>query len=72
MPCVAINDVDWIEDDSEAPLYRYTTYGREPAVEVVIDSDAVSGSTVLVDLSGAVRVLPSTGQCLGAADVYSN
>jgi hypothetical protein len=70
-PCVTINDVDWIEDDSLAPLYQYTTFGRDPAVRVALDSGAVSGSTVLVDLSNAVSVLPVTGQCLSPADVYS-
>jgi hypothetical protein len=72
LPCVSINDVDWIEDDSEAPLYRYTTYGRTPAVEVVIDSDAVSGTTTLVDLGAAVSVLPVTAQCTDLADIFKN
>lgn len=71
LPCVSINDVDWIEDDSEAPLYRYTTYGRTPAVEVVIDSDAVSGTTTLVDLGSAVSVLPVTAQCTDLTDIFS-
>lgn len=71
LPCVSVNEVDWIEDDSKAPLYRYTTYGRTPAVEVVIDSDAVSGTTTLVDLGAAVSVLPSTSKCTDLADVYS-
>lgn len=71
LPCVTINNVDWIEDDSRKPLYTYTTFGREPAVQVAIDSNAVSGSTALVDLSGAVSVLPVTGQCLSPIDVYN-
>ncbi|AXE54760.1 DUF3515 domain-containing protein [Aurantimicrobium sp. MWH-Uga1] len=71
LPCVSINDVDWIEDDSQAPLYRYTTYGRTPAVEVVIDSEAVSGTTTLVDLGPAVSVLPQTSQCTDITDVFS-
>ena len=71
LPCVSVNDVDWIEDDSQAPLYRYTSYGRTPAVEVVIDSDAVSGTTTLVDLGAAVSVLPQTAKCTDLADVFS-
>ena len=69
LPCVSINGIDWIEDDSEAPKYRYTTYGREPATEVYIDSELVSGSTTLVDLSSAISNIPATKQCLGADDV---
>jgi hypothetical protein len=71
MPCITINDVDWIEDDSRKPLYVYTTFGREPAVQVAIDSTAVSGSTALVDVSSAVATLPVTSQCLSAIDGYN-
>jgi hypothetical protein len=67
--CVSINGIDWIEDDSEAPTYRYTTYGRDPATEVVLDSEQVSGSTVLVDLSAAVANIPASGACTGIDDV---
>ena len=69
LPCVSINGIDWIEDDSEAPMYRYTTYGREPATEVYLDSELVSGSTTLVDLAAAVANVPAAKQCLGADDV---
>lgn len=68
LPCLAINGIDWIEDDSDAPLYRFTTYGRDPAVELVIDSKKVSGSTVLVDLTNAVSYIPATGGCVGAEE----
>jgi len=71
LPCVSINDVDWIEDDSQKPLYTYTTFGRDPAVQVAIDSNVVSGSTALVDVSAAVSVLPVTSKCLSPSDVYS-
>ena len=69
LPCVNINGIDWIEDDSEAPNYRYTTYGRDPATEVYIDSELVSGSTTMVDLADAIAYSPATSQCLDAADV---
>lgn len=69
LPCLNINGIDWIEDDSQAPKYRYTTYGRDPATEVYIDSKLVSGSTTLVDLADAVANVPADTQCLGADDV---
>ena len=71
LPCVSINDVDWIEDDSQKPLYTYTTFGRDPAVQVAIDSNVVSGSTALVDVSAAVSVLPVTSKCLSPIDGYN-
>jgi len=73
-PCYSLNGVDWIEDDSDAAddIYVFTTFGREPAVEVVINADpetGVSGTTALIDLSSAVSVLPQNAQCVGAEDV---
>ncbi|MDH6237530.1 DUF3515 domain-containing protein [Cryobacterium sp. CG_9.6] len=69
LPCLTVNGIDWIEDDSDAPLYRYTTYGRDPAVELVIDSGKVSGTNTLVDLASAVSGIPATAACVGAEDV---
>ncbi|HEV7848116.1 MAG TPA: DUF3515 family protein [Mycetocola sp.] len=73
--CIALNGVDWIADESEAAedTYRYTTYGRDPAVEVVINADpdtgGVSGTTALIDLTSAVQVVPATSACLAPGDV---
>lgn len=66
--CVSVNDIDWVEDDSKAPIYSYTTYGRTPAVEVVIDSRSAS-STALDDLTAAVSVIPQDKKCIGATEV---
>jgi hypothetical protein len=72
LPCVEVNGIDWIEDDSQKPTYRYTTFGRSPAVEVVLDSEKVSGTTTLVDLAGAVEKIPATNRCTDLSDVISN
>ncbi|GGI47335.1 hypothetical protein BCL57_002033 [Agromyces flavus] len=61
--CVSVDDVDWIIDESDAPRYRFTTYGRTPAVEVVVDNDVVAGTTVITDLSPAVAAIPAEGGC---------
>lgn len=73
LPCLNVNGVDWIRDDSQAPLYRFEAYGREPAVEVIVDADAqppVSGTNALVDLGDAVSALPQTRECLSLSDSY--
>lgn len=72
LPCVEINGIDWIEDDKEKPLYRYTTFGRVPAVEVVVDSDKVSGTTTLVDLAGTFSQIPATERCTDLSDTFKN
>ncbi|KAB1645717.1 DUF3515 domain-containing protein [Pseudoclavibacter sp. CFCC 14310] len=61
--CVTVNDVDWLVDDTDDPTYRFTTYGRSPATELVIDSTAVSGNSVLAEISPAVQRIPATKHC---------
>lgn len=60
LPCETVDGVDWLIDDSEAPRYRFTTFGRSPAVEVYLDYDIVSARSVLGALTNGVRMLPST------------
>jgi hypothetical protein len=66
--CVSVDGVDWIIDESDAPRYLFTTYGRTPAVEVLVDNDAVSGTTAITDLSAAVSVIPAERECTNLGD----
>ncbi|GAA1753527.1 DUF3515 family protein [Agromyces humatus] len=61
--CVSVDGVDWVIDESDAPRFRFTTYGRTPAVEVLVDNEVVSGTTVIAELSPAVSIIPATGEC---------
>lgn len=67
--CVTVSGIDWLTDDTHAPDFVFTSYGRSPAVQVVIAGDKklsgakVNGSAVLSDLGPAVRVLPRTRRC---------
>jgi len=67
--CVSVDGVDWIIDESDAPRYLFTTYGRTPAVEVLVDNDEVSGTTAIADLSPAVSVIPAERQCTNLDDL---
>ncbi|MCX7522092.1 DUF3515 family protein [Microbacterium sp. STN6] len=69
--CVSALGIDWIVDDANDRAVRYTTYGRTPAIEVLIDHTKVSDSTVLADLKPAVTTIPQTRKCLGAADALA-
>lgn len=62
LACQTVDNVDWLIDDSEAPHYRFTTFGRSPAVEVYLDYDEVSGRDVLNALATAVKTLPTDGR----------
>ncbi len=66
-PCVAVNDVDWVLREGD-PAWTATTYGRDPAVEVLFDPDEVASSTVLVELGGAVSRVEQTRACVGLSD----
>ncbi len=72
LPCFTVDDVDWLRDDASDPNFTFATYGRNPAVEVLIDSTAVSGTTVLSDLSTAVGALEPLRVCIDATDVLGN
>ena len=63
------NPVVAAQDSAYAPRYRFTTFGRTPAVEVILDYDLVSGSTTLADLASAVSVIDPTAACTDVTDV---
>lgn len=69
-PCSSVNDVDWLirQDEEGGATWTATTFGRDPAVEVVFDSDAVASSTLLVELGSAVEQIPAERQCLDLQD----
>ena len=72
LPCYNVNGVDWIRDDADDPTFVFTTYGRTPAVEVIVDADNASGTSALVDLTTAVSAIPQTDVCLNADDVLDS
>ncbi|GAB3526545.1 DUF3515 domain-containing protein [Arthrobacter monumenti] len=66
--CVGVNGVDWVIEEGKG-AWTMTTYGREPATEILIDPDKVASSTVLVDLGAAVSQIPQDEECVNAGDV---
>ena len=64
LPCVTVDGVDWLRDGTDDPNFVFTTYGRNPAIEVIINSEVVSGFSALNDLARAVSQLPIEGQCI--------
>lgn len=63
LPCVTAGGVDWLVDDSQAPSFRFVTFGRSPATEVIVDADQASGITTLEELAPAVSAMPATKFC---------
>jgi hypothetical protein len=68
LPCFSQGSVDWIRDDRGKQVV-YTTFGRDPAVQVVIDTSKAT-SSVLQDIGNAVDSLPKDGhECLDPSQV---
>lgn len=68
--CITIGGVDWIVDESEAPRYRVTTYGRSPAMQVFLDNEVVSTNDVLDRLGSIIRdTIPAERACVSSESV---
>lgn len=65
LQCATLEGVDWLVDTSETPYLRLTTYGRDPAVQLYIDTEAVSSNDVISSrtLVGAIQSSPVDGEC---------
>ncbi|HWH98281.1 MAG TPA: DUF3515 family protein [Pseudolysinimonas sp.] len=71
LPCVEIDGIFWLREEVDAG-FAYTTYGRDPAVRVVVDPDAVGPGVVLDDLAAAVSYTSETGrECVDLEDTVT-
>ncbi len=61
--CVTSEDVDWLIDDSKRPTYRFITFARKPAIEVVVDSKLISGVSALDSFATAIKEIPASKRC---------
>lgn len=63
LPCQSFQGFDWLIDDTDAPFFRMTVFGREPAIQVYFNSEVVSSAEVLGRIGKAAQDLPLTGAC---------
>jgi hypothetical protein len=68
-PCLTVEGVDWIRDATDEPVTVFTTYGRDPATQVIIDGAVTSGEPVLVGLANAVSRVPAERECVSVEDI---
>jgi hypothetical protein len=64
LPCVTANGVDWIIVESAKPSFRFISFGRTPALEVIVDSENSVGVNVLESLAQAVKSIEPTKYCV--------
>ena len=72
LPCATVDGIDWLRDATKDPNFAFVTYGRSPAVEVLIDSTAIGGTTALGDLAAAIGTIPAAKACLDPIDPFGN
>lgn len=71
LPCVTVDGVDWLIDEQDSPRFIFTTFGLDPATQVIVDSTLASGTAALRAVSGAVAAQsPPVARCLDASDVF--
>ncbi|QDW30110.1 DUF3515 family protein [Arthrobacter sp. KBS0702] len=68
--CVSVNGVDWVIKEG-SPVWTLTTFGREPATEILMDPDKISSATVLAELANAAAKVKATRNCVGQADLQN-
>ncbi|MHA7270766.1 DUF3515 domain-containing protein [Arthrobacter sp. HLT1-20] len=58
--CVTVNGVDWVLKQKDQ-TWTITTYGRNPATELVLKENTIPSDTVLTQISAAAAKIPATG-----------
>lgn len=61
--CITEEGVDWLVDDSAAPSYRFITFGRNPASEVIVDSKKAVGVNVLDEIGTTIKFQKANATC---------
>lgn len=74
LQCVTLEGIDWLVDESKAPLMRMTTYGRDPAVQIFVDTEKVSANEALTNQSivDALRLIPAERRCIAPDETPGN
>jgi hypothetical protein len=72
--CIQVDGIYWLVDDTDKPSYVLRSYGREPAIDVVVDAEEAGPTPALMDLSRAVSYTRTNGhECtdLDDADIIT-
>jgi hypothetical protein len=74
LPCVTVDGIDWLRKADPHEVFVFTTYGRDPAVAVTINSKDVKadGNQALNDLATAVATIPAKHHCASPEEVIQD
>ncbi|HIZ97136.1 MAG TPA: DUF3515 domain-containing protein [Candidatus Janibacter merdipullorum] len=59
--CVVVDDVDWVAEELDDGT-RLTSFGRDPAIEVIVPEEHDPAPMLLPAFSEAVQELPTNGR----------
>lgn len=63
-PCVDVNGVDWVATELDDGGIMFTTYGRSPAIEVLVPAEYDAPPLLLPPFGAAAEQIPQTlGEC---------
>ncbi len=61
--CLDIAEIDWVAEQLDDGV-RFTTYGRDPAIQVLVPQDYVTEALVMPAFAAAAAAIPQTlGRC---------
>lgn len=67
--CIQVEGIFWLVDPSNEPTYVLRSFGREPAIDVVVDTEVTGATPVLMSLSRVVsRTSPNGRACTDLDD----
>ena len=74
LPCDTVDGIDWLLKTDPNNVFTFTTYGRDPAVAVTINSKDVKadGNQALNDLAIAVAEIPSKHRCIAPEETLQD
>ncbi len=66
LPCVTVSGVDWLTKAHANDVYVFTTFGRDPAVAVTVNTAdiKVNSDRALTDLAVAIDTIPAKHHCV--------
>ncbi|NNU27714.1 DUF3515 family protein [Isoptericola sediminis] len=61
----ANGSVDWVVETNDSGTWRFTTYGRTPAIDVTVPPSVTTdhSTSFIADLTSAVSLIPATRTC---------
>lgn len=61
--CVTADGVDWLAVEEDGATWRLISYGREPAIEVLVDTEEISSSSVMLAMARPTKRIEADERC---------